>query len=187
MWLLRQRRPARRVFNSSRVSPRQISLRAVCKLSTQHSLHHHTTMPNIPNDDPGLAAASVLNFASLLIFWLRHLPPVLPVPRDGADRVYRHFYQVMSQVGYLVRLFPDSLSNSSGVVTIRVHDVSPEDQVVPDLVVPAPQPQPRPPRVLVQPHRITPEASERPAPQPFLPSRRKQSQPERRDLINFDP
>ena len=87
-------------------------------------------MPN--SDDPGLAAATIVNCLSLILFWVRHLPPRLPRPREGNDPIYRYFFNVMTQLRAIVDQHPASLPATDAVVTVRVHDLpAPEDQVVP--------------------------------------------------------
>ena len=146
-------------------------------------------MPNIPNSDPGLAAASVLNWFSLLWFWLRHLPPRLPTPTIHSDPVYTHFYRVLDQVRILRQSFPATVPDSEGVITIRVHEASPSSTrrssapEAQDLAAsPAPQPNHRPPRD-VDRYNQPPEAQQpqppTPPPTPF--NRRKSLFPRKRD------
>ena len=139
-------------------------------------------MPNGVDNDPGLAAASVINSFSLLMFWLRHLPPRLPSPGPGADGIYVHFYNIMMQVQQLGQIFPDSIPSSDGVVTIRVHEdlsppttrrtAAPEGQAPGD--IPAPQPKHLRPRDVDFQGRA-PEALQLPAPQPTLYTNRRKS------------
>ena len=134
------------------------------------------------NSDPGLAAASILNFFSLLMFWLRHLPPRLPSPGPGADGIYVHFYQIMQQVQQLGQLFPDSVPYSDGVITIRVHEditssptrSAPAPEAQAPGARPAPQPQPRRPRD-ADPSVLSPEAMQLPPPQPILYTNKRKS------------
>ena len=106
-------------------------------------------MPTSTNQsEPGSAAATVLNFLSLLLFWSRHLPSRLPAPTDSTDGIYNHFYQVMQRVRFLGDRFPQTLPQSTGISTIRVLDnTTPEASGV----IPPPLPNPRPPRVLRTP------------------------------------
>ena len=135
-------------------------------------------MPRQLNSDPGLAAASTLNFLSLLMFWLRHLPTRLPIPTADTDPVYNHFYSVMVQVYRLGVNFPTSLPQS----TQR------QDQPVqaPEARAGRPPPPPPPPRhprarAADQPG-VSPEAMARPAPQPIpIVNRRKSRVPVKRD------
>ena len=147
-------------------------------------------MPRRLNSDPGLAAASTLNFLSLLMFWLRHLPTRLPIPTADTDPVYNHFYSVMVQVYRLGVNFPTSLPQSTGIVTIRITEEDPQRQDQPVQAPearagrpPPPPPPPRHPRARAadQPG-VSPEAMARPAPQPIpIVNRRKSRVPVKRD------
>lgn len=122
-----------------------------------------------------MAAASLINFLSLLNFWMKHLPPRLPKPNSDTDGIYQHFYFTMQKLKMLDEGFPGSIPKTTGISTIRLR--TPEDQV---LVVQRPLPQPpRPPRDGAR-AEASPEVLARPAPQPY-PNKRKDYLPVRLD------
>ena len=137
------------------------------------------------NSDPTLAAASLINALSLIMFWLKHLPTRLPQPRPNHEGIYNHFYRVMQQVHQLNEHFPESIPDSTGVVTIKVRPACSHEVQVLD-VLPAPQPKHRPPRDGAASTQHTPEARPLPnipAPLPpsCLPNKRKDYIPVRLD------
>ena len=160
----------------------------------RHSLVYQPTsclstvynMPRRLNTDPAQAAASTLNFISLLVFWLRHLPNRLPAPSNTTDPVYNHFYRVMTQIYRFGESYPTSLPNSTGIVTIRITEDDPPPVAAPEAPAGRPPPPPPPPRhprarAADQPG-ASPEAMARPAPQPpHTVNRRKSYTPVRRD------
>ena len=107
------------------------------------------------------SAAALLNALSTFVFWLHHLPLVLPRP-DPQNEVYGQFYAVLQHVYMLLQQFPSALPATNGLVLLHVHgDAAPEAPGS----QPAPQPPPRPPRAPGQ-ATAAPETPRRPAPMP---------------------
>ena len=121
-------------------------------------------MPNPPNSDPGLAAASILNFLSLLMYWARHLPPRLPTPRSNTEPIYSHFYRVMQSIAAIGDNYPACVPRVTDLNMLRVNYSAPEAPAS----TPATGVRPNPPPVPPRPRRArAPEASGRPpTPQP---------------------
>ena len=140
------------------------------------------------SDDPGQAAALIVNFLSLLLFWVKHLPPRLPRPVVGHDPIYRYFFNTMTQCRYILDQHSACLPATDAVVTVRVTDLqTQEDQVVPQQAQPPPQPNHRPPRVptpVPGPATRAPEMDQCPAPQPIL-HKRKSAQPQKRVVFDL--
>ena len=107
------------------------------------------------------SAAALLNSLSTLVFWLHHLPLVLPRPHPD-NEVYGQFYAVLQHVYLLLLQFPSALPATNGLVLLHVRgDATPEATGS----QPTPQPPPRPPREPGQPE-AAPEVPRRPAPMP---------------------
>ena len=136
----------------------------------------------MPASEEQWAAASLLNVVSLGLFWANNLYPSLPTPNQLSTDIYIHFYSTMREIHCILRAHPEYIPPMEGILqlvplpsSVQLQEVLPGVPAPQDLVVPAPQPNPRRPR---DGPATTPEGQEvqmelaMPAPQPPpIPSR----------------
>ena len=141
-----------------------LNLSASRLLSQFLPVYHNRSTSIMTIPDTVTAATTILNFLSLLCYWVRNLPFHLPSPANRHP-VYVQFYTVLQQVNALSTRYPESTPHADTVVQLRPRPGAPEGQARATPGAPPRPPTPRPPRAQALPPS-PPQVPSRPAPLP---------------------
>ena len=95
-----------------------LNLSASRLLSQFLPVYHYSPTLTMTIPDTVTAATTILNFLSLLCYWVRNLPFHLPSPVNRHP-VYVQFYTVLQQVNALSTRYPESTPHADTVVQLR--------------------------------------------------------------------